>query len=713
MLLKPQRFEFRDFLLDTKEKVLLHRGQPVSITPKIYELLLVLLENHGHLIEKNELLNRVWADSFVEESNLTFTIARIRKILGDDARKPKFIETVPRRGYRFIADVKIRSKTPPDARTETGPNEDRSPERRYSGGRVATKKQRFYRPLLFVAAFSLATAMILIISAFWPERSKTDDFADFSFTPLKFNAKSLSIALSPDGRYFAYTEESNEKLSLWLQEIETSKKKQIVPPGDYFYFGLAFSSNGKFVYFVRRKQIGTNHADIYRVTADGGKAEKIIEHSEGSINLSPDDRRICFVRTDSNANYTLYLADADGKNERPLVTKKRPESISANRFSPDGRKIAYSSGQADEGSNDHHIVEIDLSDNSKRRITRRGFFHIRSLAWLPDGRSLLITASEISGKAHKIWQLSTETGDALALTDDQVIYNELSAERTGRRILVSKLKNSFQVFYSSIAEPYDRKVLAPALNARFLSDKEITYTNEDGQIKNIDVSGERQTQLTNNNARNLYALISPDGRYIYFMSNQGGTNQIWRMEADGKNPIPITRTVGGFPKFVGGADGHLFYESNLYGTIWKVPADGSGVEKEVWGKRLLFSRFSADGTKMAYLHFNENANRRLDIEITGLKDQKLIKRISPALEGHRPVRLDWAADGKSLFYVTRNDTGYRLWKQRVDRYSPKEFVGNLGTDQIRDFSVSPNGKNFLLVSGEWLRDVILIERGKK
>lgn len=106
MLLEKRKFEFDDFLLDVKEKVLLRGGKTLSITPKSFQLLLVLVENHGHLVEKNELMNAVWADSFVEEANLAFTIGLLRKALGDDANKPQFIETVPKRGYRFIGEVK-------------------------------------------------------------------------------------------------------------------------------------------------------------------------------------------------------------------------------------------------------------------------------------------------------------------------------------------------------------------------------------------------------------------------------------------------------------------------------------------------------------------------------------------------------------------------------------------------------------------------------
>ena len=98
-------FRFGDFKVDTDQKVLLHQGKPLPLTPKVFDTLLVLIENSGRIVEKEKLMSRLWPNTFVEEANLTFNIQQLRKALGDDARHPQFIETVARRGYRFIAHV--------------------------------------------------------------------------------------------------------------------------------------------------------------------------------------------------------------------------------------------------------------------------------------------------------------------------------------------------------------------------------------------------------------------------------------------------------------------------------------------------------------------------------------------------------------------------------------------------------------------------------
>src|SRR5215813_2380146 len=98
-------YEFSPFRLDAQERLLQRDGATISLTPKAFDLLLALVERHGRLVDKEELFKAVWPDTIVEESNLSSNIALIRKALGDGENGLKFIETVPKRGYRFVAPV--------------------------------------------------------------------------------------------------------------------------------------------------------------------------------------------------------------------------------------------------------------------------------------------------------------------------------------------------------------------------------------------------------------------------------------------------------------------------------------------------------------------------------------------------------------------------------------------------------------------------------
>ncbi len=99
-------YEFGPFRLDAGEHLLLRDGEAVPLTPKAFDLLLALVERHGHLLEKDELLKKVWPDTFVEEDNLASNISQLRKTLGDGENGHRYIETAPKRGYRFVASVR-------------------------------------------------------------------------------------------------------------------------------------------------------------------------------------------------------------------------------------------------------------------------------------------------------------------------------------------------------------------------------------------------------------------------------------------------------------------------------------------------------------------------------------------------------------------------------------------------------------------------------
>jgi DNA-binding winged helix-turn-helix (wHTH) protein len=97
-------YKFSEFRLDVVERLLLRKNLPIPLTPKVFDVLAVLVERSGHLVEKDEVLRVVWEDAFVEESTVARAVHELRKVLGEDAGH-KFIETVPKKGYRFVAEV--------------------------------------------------------------------------------------------------------------------------------------------------------------------------------------------------------------------------------------------------------------------------------------------------------------------------------------------------------------------------------------------------------------------------------------------------------------------------------------------------------------------------------------------------------------------------------------------------------------------------------
>src|SRR5262245_31907848 len=107
MTAQPKQFyEFGPYRIDRAERLLLRHGQVVPLTPKVFDTLLVLAENSGHILTKDEVMKMVWPDTVVEESNLAKNISTLRKALGESPDSHPYIETIPWRGYRFVASVR-------------------------------------------------------------------------------------------------------------------------------------------------------------------------------------------------------------------------------------------------------------------------------------------------------------------------------------------------------------------------------------------------------------------------------------------------------------------------------------------------------------------------------------------------------------------------------------------------------------------------------
>src|SRR5207247_6050442 len=99
-------YEFGPFRLDPAKSRLLRDGEPVVLSPKVFDTLLLLVQNSGHVLDKDELMKSLWPDTFVEENNLTVNMSALRKALGESANEHKYIETIPKRGYCFVASVR-------------------------------------------------------------------------------------------------------------------------------------------------------------------------------------------------------------------------------------------------------------------------------------------------------------------------------------------------------------------------------------------------------------------------------------------------------------------------------------------------------------------------------------------------------------------------------------------------------------------------------
>ena len=205
---------FDGFCVDIVQRVLLFEGSPVLVPPKVFDTLLLLIENHGRIVTKRELMDSIWPDTFVEESNLAYNIGQLRKTLNDDARSPHYIETVARRGYRFIAPLEDAIPAPLGVAQDVAADADltkQGPDRNPSFPEYAPVSPSDHFTQRSVALVAVVVIAVFgVVSALWklsPEQSTDKSAAaqPLNIERITSTGDSYNPAISPDGKYAAYT----------------------------------------------------------------------------------------------------------------------------------------------------------------------------------------------------------------------------------------------------------------------------------------------------------------------------------------------------------------------------------------------------------------------------------------------------------------------------------------------------------------------------
>lgn len=700
----PHFYDFGNFRLDTKEKILFRDNKPVPLRPKVFATLLVFVEHAGHLLEKDELMQKIWKDQFVEESNLSFNIKVLRRVLDDDAHQPRFIETVPRRGYRFIADVNQTSDYVV-VKAESGAS--------LGLPQAIAFPSRFKRAYLSIAVFSVVVLAGLSAVFWFFQRNHAASGLSAPILSKPFKSENFlssgteRAVITPDGKYVAYTTEVGGKTSIWLRQLETSENIQIVPPTDQRYRGLAISHDGNSLYFARENEEDRNVLSIYRVMTFGGIPVKVAEQTQGWISLSPDDRQISFIRCkhEDEDFCSLVIADADGKNERKLLTRPRPFRIVDNQFSPDGKSIAFASGQSRNAASDFRLVRFDLENGTESPISPKTFFEIKSLRWLPDGDGLLLTAHETLDGPLRIWEASLATQEVRVLTNDAANYWTISLDRAADKMVATLLSNTFHLYLAPANDLNNAKSLAAARTFTFAPNGNIVFAGDDGDIWSINRDGSEQRQLTNNPFKDFSPRMSPDGRYIFFGSTRSGSVQVWRMNSDGSDQVQVTNREGGYPIFITPNRQWVYFTSGLQRRLWRISFDGHD-EMQVSQDEVFQPAFSPDGKLAAYF-IRHKAADPYTLDVMSLDNGKVLKTLRLAEDKSMPDCIAWAADNQSLLYITLTSS-HSLWRQSLDNDRP-HFIADLGNEEINDFAISPDGNYVGLIRGKWILGAVLIE----
>jgi DNA-binding winged helix-turn-helix (wHTH) protein/Tol biopolymer transport system component len=411
---KLSLIRFGGFTLDLERHGLYRGEERIRLTPKPLETLIFLVENHGRTIEKQRLLDAVWKETFVTEDTLVHAIREIRRALEDDKEDPRFIQTVPRQGYRFIGEISTEplieelkiSDEAPELPTIQVEKSDIHPSQK-----AESKLLSFKWILAALITLVISISLLRLIPVFWKEK-----------VPVQPQKQPVLIQLTSEidgaGKP-AYSSEgsllyiSKGAIHLRLADGEASLQitDEINPSGDM----PVFTADGSKVVFSlpRNGEDGSRSYDLYKVDCIGGPPTVFIKEASGA-GFSPDGKWVAYTKNLSSRK-ALLISPLDNLEEYIEVK----EHGFVPRWSPDGKWLAYTTSDPNADIGTIWIADFSITENGRlaireqRELTSKAQ-QMYGLAWTQDS-SEIIFAARGNGPMH-LYKLSISDGSIQPLT---------------------------------------------------------------------------------------------------------------------------------------------------------------------------------------------------------------------------------------------------------------------------------------------------------
>jgi Tol biopolymer transport system component/DNA-binding winged helix-turn-helix (wHTH) protein len=741
-------YEFDRFRLDAGKLMLYCDDAEVSMPPKMVKTLAVLVESRGTIVSKDELLERVWSDTIVDESNLSQHLYHLRKVLGDLPDGRPHIETLRRRGYRFNGDVR-RVEAPkidiPSVAPRTTPIKHQHAEREGNVLRLvdwkATQERqvedspvesepdakptaspsRSIRPALLIGfAFLLITAAAVVVFKFGS--SATPEAAantEISIMRLTSGIAPNSAALAPNGDYFAYHESTDGGERLWLQQVGQANRVNIgeAPKGSV-YGAKTFSPDGKSLFFSLY-DLERNKAALYRIPTIGGPPVKVLDDVGNAISFSPDGKEFVWIRHGKSGETSLIVVDKDGQSQRTLLERTgQLRLVGSPAWSPDGKTIVFGAMDAD---NSTGIYATDTSGAGVRRISNERWDNAYRIAWTPDGRGLVMIATRIGDgyttRRNQVYFVSYPDGASRRLTSDGLRYDELSlGVSNDEAIIALPLNRSSQIWSlassgaSSTAIQISRGLIDGRAGMATLPDGRIGYNSKIGEevgiwIMNADGTGINQLPT------GAFPIVEeiradPKGRFFVFSGYKDGFSNLYRFDPDGNNftqltsgdQQPLDSTIspdGSTIVYSSATSGNVVHPSKLF----KITIDG-GKPERIGDVVCETPHYSPGGDMLSCIRGEE-------LVVVSPSDGSILKtfRLSPYARVNFGVR--WMPDGKGLVYIRSEKAVGNLWIQPLDGGQPKQLTDFTFGDMY-NYAFSSDGTRLFVARGQQVSDVILI-----
>jgi Tol biopolymer transport system component len=556
-------------------------------------------------------------------------------------------------------------------------------------------KDRRRRPVTLLIAGGVL--VVIAGAAFFAYRSREARPAAVSsvtarITRLTTSGKSLETAISPDGKWVVYAQKDGDQQSLWMRQTATNSAIQIVPSAAVQIGRETFSPDGNYVYYFVTDASDPSGV-LYQAPTIGGPPKKILNGIASPVTFSPDGKRIAFIRNDevATAEDQLIVANADGTGEHKLAARKGDEWFgfpTGCGWSPDGRVIACAGGRYKTQFN-QAIIITDVESGEEKELATYAFSDLGRLSWLSDGSGLLVNAAEPGSAFDQIWSISYPGGEARKITNDLMDYagTSLTADSTSLvSVQTDKTSNIWTAPVTDLAHP--KQITSGKFEGgvgldgglSWAPDGRIIYTslssgNPDIWIMKSD--GSDQRQLTADPSVDVDPVVSPDGRYVVFVSNRSGTTGLWRMDLDGGNAKLLSDLDDHKPQISPDSKWIIFDSwRSQRRSLWKMPMDG-GEAIHLTDKFTSSCGISPDGQSIAcFYRADEQPGSPWRIMILPFDGGGPQKTFDFPMQDVLPLEasLGWTADGKAVTYVTANGGTSNLWSQPLSGGAPKKIT---------------------------------------
>jgi Tol biopolymer transport system component/DNA-binding winged helix-turn-helix (wHTH) protein len=719
---------FGQFEVSLLEERLLKRGLPVRVERQPFQILVALLEKPGDIVGREELRARLWpSGTYVDfDEGLNTAIKKLRYALGDSADAPVFIETVPRRGYRFLAPVSVigaGNSVPGNGNdfaslvTPDNPaNVAAFSETIALSSSPAGQGHRFFRWKrgLRIRLVALLLLMMAAAGALYRWRALHRPRVNREAIEIRKLTDTGDIdlaAISPDGRYVVYARRVGEKVSLHMRQLASGGDAEILPADAVDFVGLAFSPDGNYLYFARSDRDDPGYKYLYVMPALGGPARKLITDIDSPPSFSPDGRQFVFTRGIPTRNQIeVRVANADGTGDRLLATIEEGSAGSqpGASWSPDGRTIAVSIFHLGKKTGSA-VYAITVVDGSRRKVYS-GQGEIGRPLWLPGGDGLVATLHEPDSRRGQIWMILFPSGRRQRITNDLSNY-DLTADMTadGQNLIAVERTQVSNIWADPAADASRLQQITFEESAMF----DAIETSRRGLV----VLGQNELWSMNadGSSRELLAKLDADhirwcGGFLIAGIQKGGEGSIVRLDSDGTHPqrlaggtlvSPTCAADGKFVFYVDYDSPQRIMRVSIDGgaplEIAKVPGDGLDGSLDV----------SSDGKLLALPWEQFTPVPSMHLSVLSATEGTLVKSFTAPPGIYDIGCLRWSPDDSALQYLVTRDGVTNLWQQDLEGDSPRQLT-RFTTGLILWFNWSRDGKRLILARGSQTGDAVLL-----